>query len=51
MRKKFISIVLSGVLMLGFFSANITTIKNLESGKMQDQIQLRLLTETDPNPW
>ncbi|WP_291579403.1 hypothetical protein [Clostridium sp. UBA6640] len=51
MRKKFISIVLSGVIMLGFFSTSITTDKNLESGKMQDQIQLRLLTETDPNPW
>lgn len=51
MKKKNISIVLSGVLMLGFFSANVTANKNLESGKMQGQIQLKLLTETDPNPW
>ncbi|MBS5823689.1 MAG: hypothetical protein KID00_07470 [Clostridium argentinense] len=51
MGKKIISIVLSGVLMLGFFSTNVTVNKNLESGKTQNQIQLKLLIESDPNPW
>ena len=51
MRNKIISIILNGVLMLRLYSANITVNKNLESGKIQGQIQLKLLNDSDHKPW